>query len=140
MNFSSGKVKVLGKRNKERFVYLGKRALSAVWLYAKEERPEPAQVNCSSLFLTIDGYSMDRNSIRHVTRRLSKMIGEHIHPHQFRHTAAIEHLRHGMDVFSLQHLLGHEDLQTTRQYLEALNDEDVEKRARRTSPGDNWRL
>ena len=58
----------------------------------------------------------------------------------FRHTAAIEHLRHGMDLVSVQHLLGHESIDVTQGYLAALSDEDVEERARRTSPGDNWRL
>ncbi|MCP4605114.1 MAG: site-specific integrase, partial [Proteobacteria bacterium] len=141
VNFTSGKVKVLGKGKKERFVYLGKRALSALWLYVKEERPEPAQVNCKFVFLTIEGYSMDRNSIRRVLYRLSERGCEkRIHPHQLRHTSAIERLRHGMDLISVQHLLGHRDLKTTRGYLDALTDEDVEARAKRTSPGDNWRL
>jgi site-specific recombinase XerD len=45
-----------------------------------------------------------------------------------------------MDLLSLQRLLGHESLETTRVYLTALADEDVERAARRTSPADNWRL
>jgi integrase len=45
-----------------------------------------------------------------------------------------------MDVFSLREHMGHESLETTRQYLTALDDEDVERQARRTSPSDNWRL
>lgn len=45
-----------------------------------------------------------------------------------------------MDLLSLQRLLGHESLEVTRIYLTALSDEDVEERAKRTSPADNWRL
>ena len=45
-----------------------------------------------------------------------------------------------MDLVSVQHLLGHENIAVTRGYLEALNDQDVEERAQRTSVGDNWRL
>ena len=67
-------------------------------------------------------------------------LGFRVHTHQFRHTAAIERLRNGMDLVSVQHLMGHESIEVTRGYLEALNDQDVEERASRTSPGDNWRL
>jgi site-specific recombinase XerD len=45
-----------------------------------------------------------------------------------------------MDLVSLQHLLGHESLEITQVYPTALNDEDVERQAKRTSPADNWRL
>jgi integrase/recombinase XerD len=140
VNFASGKVKVRGKGDKERFVYLGKRALSALWLYVKEERPEPAQVDTNPLFMTGDGYALTRHTLRGIITRLGGKAGVKASTHAFRHTAAIEHLRHGMDLASLQHLLGHASVTTTRGYLEALSDEDVEERARRTSPGDNWRL
>jgi integrase/recombinase XerD len=141
VHFSSGKLKVIGKGAKERYVYLGKRALSALWLYVKDERPEPAKVGEEHLFLTIDGYAMDRHTLRNLIRRLAKRAGiPGASTHAFRHTAAIEHLRNGMDLVSLQHLLGHADITTTRIYLEALSDEDIEARAKRTSPADNWRL
>jgi site-specific recombinase XerD len=140
VHFSSGKLKVIGKGSKERYVYLGKRALSGLWLYVKDERPEPARVDEEHLFLTISGYGMDRHTLRNVIRRLARRAGVRASTHSFRHTAAIEHLRNGMDLVSLQHLLGHASVVTTRVYLEALSDEDVETRAKRTSPADNWRL
>lgn len=140
VNFASGKVRVSGKGSKERYVYLGKRALSALWLYVKEERPEPARVGTNPLFLTEDGYQFTRHTLRNIIIRLAKNAGVHATPHKFRHTAAIEHLRHGMDLASLQHLLGHSNIAVTRIYLESLTDEDVEERAKRTSPTDNWRL
>lgn len=140
ISFDTGKVLVTGKGSKQRYVYLGKRALSATWLYLKDERPEPAQVRCEKLFLTIDGYPLDRHSLRLAIYRLSERVGFHASPHMFRHTAAITHLRNGMDLVSLQHLLGHSDISTTRQYLNSLRDSDVHKTAQRTSPSDNWRL
>jgi site-specific recombinase XerD len=60
--------------------------------------------------------------------------------HRLLHSAAIERLRAGMDLLSLQRMLGHESLETTRIYLTALADEGVERAARRTSQEDNWRL
>jgi len=140
VDFRTGKVLVTGKGSKQRFVYLGKRALSAVWLYSKDERPEPAKVHSDHLFLTVNDYPLTRHTLRGVIVRLADRVGVHATPHMFRHTAAILHLKNGMDLVSLQHLLGHNDVSTTRGYLEALKDEDVEDKARRTSPSDNWRL
>jgi len=139
-DLQTGRVRVTGKGDKQRYVYLGKRALSTVWLYIREERPEPGIVGDDHLFLTDDGYPITRNTLRNIMDRLSKIVGFHVHTHQFRHTAAIERLRNGMDLVSVQHLMGHESIEVTRGYLEALNDQDVEERASRTSPGDNWRL
>jgi site-specific recombinase XerD len=140
VDLESGRVKVLGKGNKERFVYIGRKACSILWLYVHQERPKPARSTDDHLFLTHDGYPMNRDSIRHLMCRLSKWCGVKANPHLFRHTAAIERLRNGMNAFSLQRFLGHETMEMTRKYLTALADEDIEVQAQRTSPGDNWRL
>jgi site-specific recombinase XerD len=140
VDLKTGKVRVMGKGSKERFVYLGKRALSALWLYVHDERPEHAQANDEHLFLTQDGYPMTRYTVGSLIARASERAGFHAHPHQLRHTAAIARLRNGMDLISLQRMLGHETLEVTRAYLTALNDEDVEQAATRTSPADSWRL
>ncbi len=60
-------------------------------------------------------------------------------PHRFRHTAARMFLRNKGDAFALQALLGHEDLKTTRRYVE-LEREDLKQAHRCASPADNWDL
>ena len=140
VDMKSGKVLVFGKGAKERYTYLGKRALQALWLYVKQERPEPRQIGSRHVFLGREGYPLDRHSMRKVITRLSRAAGVKAYPHLFRHTGALWRLRAGMDLLSLQRLLGHEKLETTQQYLTALNNEDVEERAARTSPGDTMRL
>jgi site-specific recombinase XerD len=57
-----------------------------------------------------------------------------------RHTSAIPHLCHGMDVPSLQRLLGRESLEVVRRRLTALDAEDMERTAGQTSPAGNWQL
>jgi integrase/recombinase XerD len=140
VDLKTGRVLVTGKGSKERFVYLGSRARSAVWLYVSDERPEPAQVNANRLFLTIDGYPLDRHSLRHAIARLADHAGVSASPHAFRHCSAINHLRHGMSLVHLQHLMGHASIETTRRYLSSLADDDVQRVAMRTSPSDQWRL
>ena len=85
-------------------------------------------------------HSLDPDALRLIIRRLAKKAGVKASPHVFRRTAAIERLRNGMNLLSLQRFHGHEKLETTQVYLTALRDDDVRERATRTSPGDDWRL
>jgi integrase len=48
--------------------------------------------------------------------------------HKFRHTYATNLLRDGVDLVSLQKLLGHKDLDSTREYLQALDAVDLRKK------------
>lgn len=140
IDLKTARVRVLGKGDKERYTYLGKRTLQAIWLYIRQERPNSAQPDRDPLFMAAGGYPLDRDSIRKIVMRLSNKAGVRCYPHLFRHTGAVLRLRAGMDLLSLQRLLGHEKLETTQIYLSGLTDEDVAAAAGRTSPGDNWRL
>ena len=53
--------------------------------------------------------------------------------HKFRHTYATTLLRDGVDIVSLQKLLGHADIESTMKYLRALAPEDLLKKINRTS-------
>jgi integrase/recombinase XerD len=57
-------------------------------------------------------------------------------PHDFRRAFALIMLRNGVDIFALQKLMGHSDLQVLRRYL-AQTDEDVHTAHMRGSPVDN---
>jgi integrase/recombinase XerD len=128
------------KGSRERFVYLGRRSRLLTLLYTKTERPQPADPDCNRLFLTFDGYAMTRHTLRSLLRRLGDRTGIHVSAHMFRHAGAVERLKAGMSVASLQRLLGHSQLSTTARYLTSLQDETVQAKAERTSPSDIWRL
>ena len=139
VDLSLGRAKVSGKGAKERFVYVGQEAKKAIWRYVSMHRPEPLP-NHDLLFLTHEGRPMTRPALRSLLRRLgSKAEVPNVHAHRFRHTAAVEFLRNGGDVFTLQRMLGHTSMEMVRRYL-ALVDADVAAVHRRASPADNWGL
>jgi integrase len=45
--------------------------------------------------------------------------------HKFRHTFATEHLRHGVDIRTLQQWMGHRDIQSTMVYLKGIQSKDA---------------
>jgi hypothetical protein len=59
-----------------------------------------------------------------------------VSPHIFRHTFAVRYLMLGGDIYSLQELLGHEDIATIKLYMH-LNDTLIQEQKRKFSPGDN---
>ena len=56
--------------------------------------------------------------------------------HDFRRAFALNFLRDGADIYTLQKLMGHADLQILRRYL-AQTDEDLRKAHHKHSPVDN---
>jgi site-specific recombinase XerD len=126
-----------GKGDKARAVYLGARAQQALWRYLADR---PVRNAASPLFATRTARPLNRTNLLHHLQRIGRNAGvDHVHPHRFRHTFAVQFLRNGGNVFELQRILGHERLDTVRVYL-ALAEVDIARAQRAHSPADNWRL
>ena len=61
-------------------------------------------------------------------------------PHTARHYFAQTHLRNGLDVYSVSRLLGHENINITKRYLQSLQDSSIVEMAVKTSPLRNLKL
>ena len=112
-------LRVLGKGNKERMLFLNEACQSALedWL---TERSMLTLVDQNALFVTL------QNRRRISRAAVHKLVKKHLaaagldstqySAHKLRHTAATLMLQNGVDVRTLQEVLGHDHLNTTQIY------------------------
>jgi site-specific recombinase XerD len=55
--------------------------------------------------------------MRIIVRNIGQRVGIKVYPHRPRHTFALMFLKGGGDPYTLQYLLGHEDMTTVREYV-----------------------
>jgi integrase/recombinase XerD len=112
-------VRVLGKGSKERLVPIGRRALGAVAVYAREIRPNLDRGETDGrLFLNARGRPLTRVGAWGIIKRCADRAGldKRVTPHTLRHTFATHLLEGGADLRAVQEMLGHADLSTTQIY------------------------
>ena len=122
-----------GKGRKPRMVFLGRKTIRAIRRYLRYRRD-----NHPALWVSIHGERMTYTALRGSLRRRAEQIGMKSipTPHDFRRAFALMMLRNGVDIFALQKLMGHSDLQVLRRYL-AQTDEDIHTAHMRGSPVDS---
>ena len=112
------RIRVVGKGNKERFVYFGSACHRAIEAYM-EERKKMVLTDNRALFGSRNG---NRISVTAVHRLVEKALlkagldATQFSAHKLRHTAATMMLSGGVDVKTVQEVLGHENLNTTQIY------------------------
>ena len=139
INLNESSAQVHGKGSKDRNIYFGAQSKKALWRYISLFRPQPMGV-VNNVFLNHDGTALQSRRVAHILKKLGKKAGvDNVHPHRFRHTAAVQFLRNGGNLFALQKMLGHTTLDMVRYYVE-LSQEDVKNVHKTASPADNWGL
>lgn len=119
------RIRVVGKGNKERFVYFGSSCRKALDAYL-DERNKKMLTDNRALFGSRDS---NRISVTAVHRLVKKHMLEagldatQFSAHKLRHTAATMMLSGGVDVKTVQEVLGHENLNTTQIYTHIENTE-----------------
>ena len=140
-----GILTVKGKGSKERRIALGVNCQRNLLYYLDQYRPDEEELaewgspEEDHLFLSETRLPLTKNGMTQLFARLKKragITGKRISPHIFRHTFALRYLVLGNDPFSLQELLGHEDMSTVKNYMH-MNDETIQEQKRKYSPGDH---
>ena len=124
-----------GKGNKPRTVYLGRKSRRALRAYMKQRNGQSG-----ALWIGKHGERLTYDGLRSIMRRRADIANISMSSlHSFRRTFALTMLRNGVDIFSLQRLMGHADLQVLRRYL-AQTDQDTREAHQKGSPVDGLSL
>ena len=119
------RIRVVGKGNKERFVYFGSSCRKAIDLYL-EERNKKVLTDNRALFGSRNGNRISVEAVHRLVKKALLQAGldsTQFSAHKLRHTAATMMLSGGVDVKTVQEVLGHENLNTTQIYTHIENTE-----------------
>ena len=116
-------IRVLGKGSKERVVYINDACAAAINSYL-EIRKNIAGADSNAFFLSSRRTRISRSTVHSLVKKYLTSAGldsTKYSSHKLRHTAATLMLHNGVDVRTLQELLGHEHLNTTEIYTHVEN-------------------
>ena len=117
-------LRVLGKGNKVRIVFLNDACQEALQDYLAVRRPICGK-DQNALFLSVQNTRISRSGVHALVKKHLQMAGidsTQYSSHKLRHTAATLMLQNGVDVRAVQEVLGHEHLNTTEIYTHIDNE------------------
>ena len=119
-------IKVFGKGSKEREIPLGEYAIYYLKEYISRRELLLKKKPCTKLFLNNHGLGMTRQgffkNLKEILRE--KGLNPEVSPHTLRHSFATHLINQGADLRSIQEMLGHSDISTTKIYTK-VSDEKV---------------
>lgn len=130
INLKNNTIRIIGKNNKERFVYMDKvlRKKLKEYLIIRNKNKKIIQLN-NALFLSYHGKRLGIDGIEDICQKAYKLMGLSEYgytTHTLRHTAATLIYRKTRDLIVLKEFLGHAQLSTTEIYTHVINDEILE--------------
>lgn len=128
IDFTEARMKVLGKGNKERMVYLNTACIDAINRYLAIRGQNEKAADEPALFISNRNTRISKRRVQQIVENAIEAAGlggKGITTHKLRHTAATLMYQYGdADVLTLKELLGHANISTTEIYTH-LSDESV---------------
>ena len=119
-------LRVIGKGNKERIIYLNDACKDALARYLSVRMAIKTKDNDNALFLSGRDQRINVKTVQYIVYKYLDMAGlesKHYSVHKLRHTAATLMYQSGnVDVRVLKDILGHEQLNTTQIYTHVSNE------------------
>ncbi len=123
---SDNQMRVLGKGNKERIVFLNSACISAIDRYM-QVRPKDGVIDKNALFLSSRLKRISPKTVQYIVKSFLEKSGlgqQGLSTHKLRHTAATLMYQYGdADVLVLKDILGHENLSTTEIYTHIVDEQ-----------------
>lgn len=138
-NIKGDTLTVIGKGDKERTIYLNKASLKAINRYLvirNEISPKVHAEDKEALFISGKYRRINKRTVERIVKKYVGLAGlnqDKYTPHKLRHTSAtLLHKHGGVDVKTLQEILGHENVSTTQIYVHV--DDETLREAIKTHP------
>lgn len=116
IDFGQNTITVMnGKGKKQRIIPITEPLISDLWAYLQTRLP----LQDNAVFISSNGTRLSVTALSQLFQRYLKLAGfkgKGYTIHKLRHSYATLLLQNGVDLISIQHLLGHSDLNTTRVY------------------------
>lgn len=130
INWYEKSLNVIGKGNKERKVYFSPKAKILIQKYLKNRKGKNNALFISTKkpYNRIGGRAIEKE-IKNISNRAG--FDKSIFPHLMRHSFATNNLNKGMNITTIQHLMGHESSSTTMIYAE-LSEENIKHEYQKT--------
>jgi len=118
IDIGESKIKVLGKRNKERIIPLHNKLLSLITRYLEHRQSQLNGAHCTYLFITSKNKGIYPKLVYNIVNQSIGLVStiSKKSPHVLRHTFATHMLNNGADLNAIKELLGHANLAATQIY------------------------
>ena len=122
-------IRILGKGSKEREIPLGEYSIHYLREYLKIREQLLKNKPCNKLFLNNHGQGMTRQGFFKNLKQLllEKGLNPNVSPHTLRHSFATHLINRGADLRSIQEMLGHSDISTTKIYTKISDEKVIEE-------------